>query len=253
MSQFIIVHSFRRAAGKSSLVANLCALLAGQGQRVAAVDIDFEAPSLHLFFGFNGDAIPYTLNDYFWGKCKIEDAAYEITSQLDQAATGKLFLVPASLDINDIVKMLRTRHDLDLLNEGLQQLVQSLNLDYLVMDTTAGLNEDTLLAIALSNVLIVLLQPDPQDYQGGAVTIEVARNLAVQRLFVILNDAPDTLDPEQACQELEKTYRSEAAILLPHSDHLQTLASGKLLALVNPNDPYIAQLHMLVKHLGTGS
>ena len=53
MSTIVTIHSFRRGVGKSSLIANLAVLLALQGRRVALIDTDFQAPSIHLFFGLS--------------------------------------------------------------------------------------------------------------------------------------------------------------------------------------------------------
>ena len=39
------------------------------------------------------------------------------------------------------------------------------------------MNEETLLSIAISDVFVLVLRPDHQDFQGTAVTVEVARKL----------------------------------------------------------------------------
>jgi len=38
------------------------------------------------------------------------------------------------------------------------------------------MNEETLLSVAISDWLILILRPDRQDYLGTAVTIEVSRS-----------------------------------------------------------------------------
>ena len=83
--------------------------------------------------------------------------------------------------------MLREGYDVGLLNDGFRDLIDELSLDYLLIDTHPGLNEETLLSIAISDVLVVLLRPDRQDFQGTAVTVEVARKLDVRSLVMVLN------------------------------------------------------------------
>ena len=56
----------------------------------------------------------------------------------------------------------------------------------LMIDTHPGLNEETLLSIAISDALVIILRPDQQDYQGTSVTVEVARKLDVPRLVLIV-------------------------------------------------------------------
>jgi len=41
--------------------------------------------------------------------------------------------------------------------------MSELKLDYLFLDTHPGLNEETLLSIAVSNILVLILRPDKQD------------------------------------------------------------------------------------------
>lgn len=62
--------------------------------------------------------------------------------------------------------MLREGYDVGLLNDGFQSLIEELNLDVLRIDTHPGLNEETLLSIAISDTLLIILRPDQQDYQG---------------------------------------------------------------------------------------
>lgn len=243
MSRVIVVHSFRRASGKSSLVANLGVLLAQQGKRVALIDADFQGPSLHLFFGLPEDGGTWTLNDCLLGKCDILQAVCDVTDRLE--TSGKLILIPASTNVNEILGTLRQSFDFDKINEGLQKLTKAHELDIVILDTSAGMNENTLTAMAIANDLVVLLRPDQQDYQGTAVTVEVAHSLGMQCQFVVLNDFPETLDRESAWKELESTYHCMVGALLPHSEELMAMASARILATVNPQDPYIVNLRQL--------
>ena len=102
-------------------------------------------------------------------------------------AGGRVWLVPSSVQAGEIAKVLREGYDVGLMNDGLRDLADHLSLDYLLIDTHPGLNEETLLSIAISDVLVVLLRPDRQDFQGTAVTVEVARKLEVQELVLVLN------------------------------------------------------------------
>jgi len=67
--------------------------------------------------------------------------------------------------------VLREGYDVGLLNDGFQSLIEELNLDVLRIDTHPGLNEETLLSIAISDTLLIILRPDQQDYQGTSVTV----------------------------------------------------------------------------------
>ena len=51
MSKIVSIHSFRGGTGKSNTTANLAALMALRGQRVAVVDTDIASPGIHVLFG----------------------------------------------------------------------------------------------------------------------------------------------------------------------------------------------------------
>lgn len=249
MNKIISIHSFRRGVGKSSLTANLAALLALQGQRVALVDTDFQAPSAHLFFGLSDGEIAHTFNDYLWDKCDILSTVQDVTAQIGSGAAGKLFLVPASTQAADIMKMLRTPLSIDRYTDGLEKLGKELALDILLVDTSAGLNEDTLLNIAVSNALVLVLHPDKQDFQGIAVTVDVAHRLQVPAIHLVLNDTAETLNVEDARLQLEQTYHCGGGTVLNHTEDLMALASSRPFVLCYPQHPLTTRIKELAERL----
>jgi MinD-like ATPase involved in chromosome partitioning or flagellar assembly len=72
MAKIISIHSFRGGTGKSNTTANLCALLAAMGKRVAVIDTDIQSPGVHVLFGLDESEMKNTLNDYLWGNCRID-------------------------------------------------------------------------------------------------------------------------------------------------------------------------------------
>src|SRR5919202_1376238 len=129
MSTIVSVHSFRGGTGKSNTTANVAALLAGEGQHVAVVDTDIQAPGLHVLFGLDEDKLGYSLNDYLWGKCDITQTAHDATPHLGPGKQGKLFLIPSSIRAGEIARVLREGYDVSLLNDGFHDLIRELKLD----------------------------------------------------------------------------------------------------------------------------
>ncbi|MBC1223651.1 MinD/ParA family protein [Nostoc sp. UCD121] len=243
MAQIIAVHSFRGGTGKSNLIANIAATMALQGQRVGIIDTDIQSPGIHVIFGLNENKIERALNDYLWGQCDIKDAAYDVTDTLiaeqGNASTvkGRLYLVPSSIKAGEIARILREGYDVIRLNDGFQQLIRSLKLDYLLIDTHPGLNEETLLSIGISNVLIILLRPDNQDFQGTAVTVDVARKLRVPKMLLVINKALPSLNFADLQQQVEKIYNVPVAGILPLSEEMMQLASIGIFSLRHPEHP----------------
>lgn len=235
MAKIISVHSFRGGTGKSNTTANVATLLAMQGRRVGVVDTDIQSPGIHVIFGFNEDNLTFALNDYLWGKCKIEQAAYDVTSGLGVPVKGSVMLIPSSIKISEIARVLREGYDVGLLNDGYQQLLKELNLDVLMIDTHPGLNEETLLSIAVSDALAIVLRPDQQDYQGTGVTVEVARKLEVPHMVLVVNKVPQAFDPKEVRERVERTYNCQVAAVLPHSDEMMGLGSSAIFVVRYPD------------------
>ncbi|WP_193199188.1 MinD/ParA family protein [Nostoc sp. MG11] len=237
MAQIIAVHSFRGGTGKSNLIANIASTMALQGHRVGIIDTDIQSPGIHVIFGLNENKMERALNDYLWGRCNIKDTAYDVTDALiaEQGNTGtvkgSLYLVPSSIKAGEIARVLREGYDVVRLNDGFQELIRTLKLDYLLIDTHPGLNEETLLSIGISNVLVILLRPDHQDFQGTAVTVDVARKLKVPKMLLVINKALPTLNFPDLQQQVEKIYNVSVAGILPLSEEMVQLASKGLFCL----------------------
>jgi MinD-like ATPase involved in chromosome partitioning or flagellar assembly len=230
MTRILSFHSFRRGAGKSLIVANLAALLAMEGRRVCVVDAAFHSPSLHVLFALGDDDGVRSLNDFIWGKCDIEQTAHDVTAALAGETPGRVFLVPANPRPAAVAQMLRDGYDVRLLDEGLRTLAEAFALDALLIDTHAGINEETLVAAALADGLVIVMRTDRQDHLGTGVTIEIARRLAVPQLFLMLNETPAGFDPAAVRTKVEQGLGCQVAAVLPHSDDLLTFAGGGLFA-----------------------
>jgi MinD-like ATPase involved in chromosome partitioning or flagellar assembly len=241
MTKVVSIHSFRGGTGKSNTTANVAAQLATAGNRVAVVDTDIQSPGIHVLFGFEEDGVDRSLNDYLHGTCSITDAAYDVTAQLGDV-DGKLWLVPSSIRASEIARVLREGYDVGLLNDGFRELGTGLNLDYLLIDTHPGLNEETLLSITISDILLLLMRPDKQDFQGTAVTVDVARRLEVPDLLLVVNKVPASIDSVALRGDLSRIYGAEVAGVLPLSETVVESASGALFSITQPEDPWSVAL-----------
>ncbi|MCD6032287.1 MAG: Cobyrinic acid ac-diamide synthase [Thermomicrobiales bacterium] len=237
VASIISIHSFRGGTGKSNTTANLAAILAEQGRRVAVIDTDIQSPGIHILFGLVGDEISASLNDFLWHGRAIEEAARDVTPSGAAPAGGKLFLIPSSTKPGEIARVLREGYDAQRLTQGLRQLVEELRLDVLMIDTHPGLNEETLLSLVISHALLIVMRPDQQDYEGTGIAVKVAQGLQVPRMLLVVNKTPPALDPAAVKMKVEEAYGCEVAAVLPHSDEMMTLASEGIFALRYPDNP----------------
>lgn len=249
MAQIISIHSFRGGTGKSHTAANVATVLAAEGRRVGVVDTDIQSPGIHVLFGVDQETLGHSLNDYLWGNCEVEKTAYDVTDGLGLGHNARVFLVPSSVRAVDIARVMREGYDVGLLNEGFRQLIKQLALDVLILDTHPGLNEETLLSIAMSHALAIVLRPDHQDYEGTRVTVSVARKLQVPRLVLVVNKTPMVFNSAEVKERVEKTYDSEVAAVLPHSDELMVLSSEGIFSLRFPDHPLTSLFKQIAERL----
>ncbi len=250
MAKIVSIHSFRGGTGKSNISANVAALLAKDGNRVGVVDTDINSPGIHVLFGMDEEEMTTSLNDYLWDKCSIEEAAYPVGARIGKGEVfpigGEIYLVPSSIRAGDITRVLREGYDVGLLNDGFNALIERLKLDYLIIDTHPGLNEETLLSVAISDVLIIILRPDQQDFQGTAVTVDVARKLDVPNLFLVINKALTSYDFEALRKQVEAIYNCKVAAILPLSEDVARLQSSDIFTLRYPDHPFTRSIQNVV-------
>ena len=70
MASCIAFHSYKGGTGKTTIAANLAALLAKKGYRVFLLDLDVYAPSLQAYFDTEPNKF---INDFLNGTAEIRD------------------------------------------------------------------------------------------------------------------------------------------------------------------------------------
>jgi PAS domain S-box-containing protein len=236
-TELVAVHSFRGGNGKSSLTANVAALLAMAGQRVGVVDADLQSPGLHLLLGQAGNRLDQTLDDYLLGNCTLDQLAVDVTGHLGPQVAGKLFLVPASLNPGTMAQVLSQGYDAQRLTRSFHELGESLGLDILLIDTHPGLNEEALLTMRAVHTLVVVLRPDTQDFEGTGVTIQVARQLEVPRVLLVVNQVPSAGQFQAVRARAQKTFDSEVLAVIPQSAEFMGFDEALPFVLRHPQHP----------------
>ena len=89
----------------------------------------------------------------------------------------------------------------------------------------------------ISDILVLILRPDRQDFQGTSVTVEVARRLEVPKMLLLINKALPALDFDALQQQVEKTYNAPLAGILPLAEEMMQMASSDIFCLRFPDHP----------------
>lgn len=260
MVRIITFQSARQGTGKSTITANVAALLAARGQRVGVVDAHIESGGLNGLFALPEAQIQYTLNDYLLGMCPASAAVYDVTSRIERlehglnqsGGGGQLFFLPAGNNPRSMRRLLQEGYSVDLLTDGLQELADHIDLDLLLVDPQAGLQDDVLLSflsMAIADTLAIVLRLDYGDYQGTGVLIDIARTLGIPRIRLVINQIVSVVDLAMVSTKIEQTYNYPVVGTLPHIDAITVLGGNDLFVASQPQHPAIDWFRQLIDGL----
>jgi MinD-like ATPase involved in chromosome partitioning or flagellar assembly len=253
MGKILSIHSYRGGTGKSNLSANLAYQAVRRGKRVAVLDTDLQSPGVHMVLGLKAERMANTLSDYLFGKCELEEAAYNLSNDFDIGdAGGALYLLPSSMKVDAIVRIASEGYDVGKLNDHFAGLINDLNLDLLILDTHPGLNRETMMSTAASDGLLLIVRPDTQDFHGTAVLMEVASRLGVPRIYMMANKVPQSLDRDGVRQKMEKAFGIEVLGLLPLAEEFAVLGSRGLFTVEYPDHEASLELCRITDRLLAG-
>ena len=248
MSKIISVYSCRSGTGQSNFLANLAVSIARSGYRVGIIDADSQAPGIHALFGLDSDRVDQAWNSYLQqngselnstgkrSKSAIDRGYPFLTYEQGEIAlmSGGVVLPLNQIRVQDIAGLLHQGYDIDRLNQGFLELIQRLHLDYLLIDTHPGLTEEILFSLALSDVLVLVLGLNQQEFQGLAVAVDIAHTLGISETFLVVSQASNTLETAALKQQLEQTYQETVIGVLPFCEEMLLLGSRDLFCLQHP-------------------
>lgn len=237
MPKIISFHSSRRGTGKSNIIVNIASLLAKEGMRVGVIDADLQSPSAHILFNLEKEEIEKTWTDFLWGKASVEDIVYDISPAGEEFKEGKIYFVPASIEVNSIVHTPHEGFEINRVNEGFVNITKAFELDILLVDTYAGISEETIMSLAVSDMLVIVMRLDQQDYQGTGLLIDIGRQFGVEDISLLLNDIPTIYDTTLISKQFKENYDCEIFSVLPHSPQMLEFGSRGIFVDHYPENP----------------
>lgn len=188
MGRIMAVHSYKGGTGKTLLSINLAATFAKRGKKVCLFDLDFRAPSLATLLKV--DKLNCWFNDYLNGMCDIDKALVDLSGRV--ANNGKLFVGfanPATEAIRDMSAKDR-KWEMRALGRILalrESLLAGQGFDYLIFDTSPGLQYSSINAIVSADLVIVATTSDRSDVDGTKRMLHELYELFEKKTDVVLN------------------------------------------------------------------
>lgn len=182
--------SGKGGVGKSNLVLNTGLALAQRGRRVTLLDGDLGLASINVLLGLSPR---YDLRHVLTGDRPMRDIVL-------QGPHG-LSIIPAGSGIAELANL--DGEARDLLLGQLAMLAETV--DYLLIDTGAGINDTVLNLVAASDEAIVITRPEPTALADAYALIKVIVNQEPAYPFhLLINMVRDAAQAEQVYGSLEQ-------------------------------------------------
>lgn len=294
MGSCIALHSYKGGTGKTTLSANIAALLAKKGYNVILLDLDVYAPSLFSYFYGKIPKMPNKwLNDYLLGSCQIDDFLVDVTPiirshDVNKEISGKLTAGFTSPSTDYIIKMDQLQtvkgKTISRFVSLKDQLIMDKSADYVIFDTSPGLRFFAINAIAIADIILLVLKMGDMDIAGTrTIVTDIIDPFRTEgtEAYLLLNRVkgyciPDLInnaindnkkennnqnrnltmvpEPEQICMpDLEKYLKDETTLDLllsvPCYCDIQFSKREFLTSLVYPHHPFTVEMGEIIRRL----
>jgi MinD-like ATPase involved in chromosome partitioning or flagellar assembly len=285
MTRSIAFHSYKGGTGKSTIGANLSALMARRGLTVVLLDLDIYAPSLQGYFHQSPEK---WINDFLFENAQVEDVIHDLTPLIEKIEStnsfsdikGKIFVGfsnPSKEEIYRLDGAVRQESSkIQLLRKFIllrENIVSTYNPDFIIIDTSPGIRYWSINALAVADTIFLSLKMDGIDVEGTRIMArEIYDNFTKlgTKSYLLLNRVAGYCLPPLNQEGVASGSQNYSAVLNEQSMSIKKLntdlnldvissipcycdiqfnSEEYLTALKNPDHPFSAKLNELVDNL----
>ncbi len=253
MGKIIAVHSYKGGTGKTLLSVNLAATFAKQGKNVCLFDLDFRAPSLFAILKLENAECWF--NDYLNNTCDISKVLIDASKEI--SGKGKLFVGlanPATEAIRDMSAKDR-KWEMRALGRLLylrNALLNDKGFDYLIFDTSPGLQYSSINAIVAADLVAVATTGDRSDVDGTRRMLRELYNLFEKKTGIVINKVLDYNSKsrqEELYDRVKNTYQVPLLGLVPCFCDILRAEGNFIFAQDKPEHPFSKLLDEMAKKI----
>ncbi len=212
-TKFIAITSGKGGVGKSTISVNMAVLLAEYGYKTALFDADIGLANLDVLLNVRCSK---NILNVLKGECSLDEIIAPIQKNL--------ILIPG--DSGDEI----LKYSDQFIYERFMEETASLNdLDYIIVDTGAGIGENTRLFLNAADEVVVVTIPDPAAITDAYATIKITSTFK-DEVFMILNMVKNANEAKIIFDKINKVAQNN----IPNNFKLSLL--GNI-----PNDKNIAK------------
>jgi len=171
----LCITSGKGGVGKTNLTANLAYALAKLGQKVLVLDADLNLANVDVLLGLTPQ---WNLHHVLTGEKSLQEVMI--------AGPGGIQILPGSSGILELANLTETQK-LYFLSE-MEELSQQI--DVMLIDTAAGINDNVIYFNLAAQERVVLLTPEPTSLTDAYALIKVlSTRHDVKRFSIVVNQA----------------------------------------------------------------
>ncbi|MDF2882588.1 MAG: ATPase involved in chromosome partitioning [Clostridiaceae bacterium] len=220
--KIITVTSGKGGVGKSNFVVNTAITLSKMGHKVMIFDADMGMGNDDILMGF----LPrYNVYDIIFNNRTIDDVIIE--------GPFGVKLLPGGTGLNKIEELTEAQR------EGFINSLTSLNnLDYILMDTGAGINRSVLGFIACCEELIIITTPEPTSLTDAYSLLKAVAHFKLKNTAkVVVNRV---FDNDEGLKTFNKFYNACWNFLKLNLEYLGSISDDrKLVQAVREQKPFV--------------
>jgi flagellar biosynthesis protein FlhG len=182
------VTSGKGGVGKTSIVVNIAIVLASRGKKVLVLDADLGLANVDVMLGLTPKL---TIKHVLDGQCSLDEIILD--------GPGGIKIIPASSGIQELSE-LKPEQQMNIMNaldhfEG--------DIDFMLVDTGAGISKNVMYFNAASQRIIVVATPEPTSITDAYALIKVlCRQYGIKRFDLIVNNVTSKAEGEQVAEKL---------------------------------------------------
>ena len=253
MPKIVAVHSYKGGTGKTLLSVNLAATFAKHGKKICLFDLDFRAPSLFAILKVgNAD---YWLNDYLNGKCDIDKVLLDLSNRI--TGNGKFFVALANPSTEAIREMSAKDRKWEMRALGKllslrNTLLNDKEFDYLIFDTSPGLQYSSINAIVTADFVVVATTGDRSDVDGTRRMLRELYNLFEKKTGLVINKVLDPTSKSKKDEmdaKVKNVYQVPMLGLVPCFCEVLRAEGNLIFAQDKPNHPFTKILDEMARRI----
>jgi len=195
MGKILGILSLKGGVGKTSSVISLGSCLSELGKKILIVDCNYSAPNLgiHLNLIEPRKTIHHVLNNTL----NIQDSIHYL---------DYFDVIPASVFKEPLINPLKLKDHLKFVKD---------KYDFIILDSSPSLNEETLSVILAADELLVVTTPDYPTLSNTLKAVKVAKERGTPIIGLILNKVYNK-NFEISLDHIERTIDLPVMAVIPH-------------------------------------